>query len=344
MIFKREKIKSQMRLKGISQKDLADRLDVTPRTVNRWMRGSQTIPQKYHEKLAVILDFDLYSDELGDVSRSFPPEKLKRISGVVPHNVSNELYFIENWMGISRDHLFWMLPRMIRVVAELAFERETEELQKIEELEKKLPSGWGPQTETAQKFFNSRKERIANGNPYQNTAAIFAFLMQRGIHFGLGLGGPQKFLLATNFGDELNNIIGICISEGHIDVSKVDWALWGKEENEDLKIVLIETAYENFRSVITELKNKDEDHFIERQDRFHSLGILLRELINDSTHLVLTKYSITDIANFVEAAIVDFADLEEFETLEANLKTANMKGFLEHKINLATKDSEEKRK
>lgn len=325
MIIKIKQIKDQMRNKRVSQKYLAQQLEVTERTVSRWMSGSQTIPTKYHDKLAVILDLDTTQNVFEDVPRRSADEK--RISSSLPLRTLNDLYFLENWMGRSRSDLIMLLPRLLKVVGKLALEHEAEKLKELEEIEAKLPRSWGPQTDDAKANYERRKKALKSGNPFINEGIISSFLFDKD---GIETFGESAFK-RVHFSEDLNSILELCIGMGFIDISKFEWSLWEEENQHKLKEKLLQQATVNLNQAFDGLKSASEDDEIFWSTRLHYLLVLFEALKENLEPSRSVNQLLREIESTWPTGLKEYSNQEELTVIKENLAKKNFKkSFFKH--------------
>ena len=328
MIIKLSQLKEQMKVRGISQTLLAERLGVDKRTVNRWMTGKQTIPHKYYGTLQIMFDFDGSEDPYDQSNLGYPKHRLKRKSFMLPVGVANDLYFLANWMGIKQNELIDMLPAAFKAIGILALEEAKSEIKEIEDLKAKLPIGWGPQNDIAKARYENKKKTAEGGNPFRDRLLISSFMVFKGAPVHRGHTRPRR---VDVFDEGLNNIIDFCIGYGSIDVSKIDWSLWTKDNKAKLTEALFAQALVDLNVAHKNLLKPEHDDDYERdRDMLESLVILVRGLLNSMDKDSLNSTDLqTKYRNF-EDEIKEFLDEDQLEVFGAGISKTNDLSFIKH--------------
>lgn len=172
MRISKKTVQERMSELGITQRQLAQKLEVTPRQVNRWFKGENPIPSKYNAKIFDLLDLDEASgpeqetvEAVTALTSTTPTFLKKRISATVSLKTANEFEFIEQRFGVSRQRLIEIAPLMLNCIACLAIEQDAKELKKYDELQ--LPDGWGPSEPEAQKLVDEQQNTVKDQDAFK---------------------------------------------------------------------------------------------------------------------------------------------------------------------------------
>ena len=172
MRIPKKTVQERMSELGITQRQLAQKLEVTPRQVNRWFKGENPIPSKYNAKIFDLLDLDEASgseqetvEAVTALTSTTPTFLKKRISATVSLKTANEFEFIEQRFGVSRQRLIEIAPLMLNCIACLAIEQDAKELKKYDELQ--LPDGWGPSEPEAQKLVDEQQNTVKDQDAFK---------------------------------------------------------------------------------------------------------------------------------------------------------------------------------
>jgi transcriptional regulator with XRE-family HTH domain len=156
---------------GITQRELALKLKITARTVNRWFSGGSQIPSKYDKKIREILyltdDVDLSltaQENITTRTLKTPNFMKKRMSVTVTPQTTNAYEFIERRFGISRHRLVEIAPLLLNCLSTLAIEHDAKQLKEYDDLD--LPDGWGPAEPQAKVLVEQQQQTVKEQNAF----------------------------------------------------------------------------------------------------------------------------------------------------------------------------------
>ncbi|MDC3394415.1 helix-turn-helix domain-containing protein [Planktomarina temperata] len=158
---------------GITQRELALKLKITARTVNRWFSGGSQIPSKYDKKIREILyltdDVDLSltaQENITTRTLKTPNFMKKRMSVTVTPQTTNAYEFIERRFGISRHRLVEIAPLLLNCLSTLAIEHDAKQLKEYDDLD--LPDGWGPAEPQAKVLVEQQQQTVKEQNAFRS--------------------------------------------------------------------------------------------------------------------------------------------------------------------------------
>lgn len=243
-----ETIKNELKRQKISQKEFANLIGKTERSVSRWLTGTQPIKPSQLLKIKEVLNLDA---ETFEPDNSFFAEingvlvSRKKVQVSLDAKSMNEYHIVEKKFGISRNRLVEDAPRLLEAIRILALEKYKAELSQLEVLQKQLPPEWGPQSDKAKHQFNTVKTDVENENPFGESGLFLRFLERTHMSdqnlFGtLGAYRAHYKSLVQVLDPECANIVEYCLSSGLLDLSKIPWDFWAEDKKKLLFDIFIQ--------------------------------------------------------------------------------------------------------
>ena len=166
-------VKEQADRFGITQRELALKLKISSRQVNRWFTSDSPIPSKYHKKMKDILHLTddegaglTQQEKITTRTRKTPNFMKKRISVTVSPQTTNAYEFIEHRFGISRHKLVEIAPLLLNCLSTLAIEHDAKQLEKYDGLD--LPKGWGPAKPEAEELVKQQQQTVKEQDAFSS--------------------------------------------------------------------------------------------------------------------------------------------------------------------------------
>ena len=125
MAFNKKKFKDAMRLKGFTQKDLAEEFGVDIRTVNRWLDPKYPIPSDKVRDLCFAIN-QLPNDFDPDWEGSVENQNVARVSAKVSSASKNGYWLMKKKYGVSETELVELAPTLFAIFAAATLERKSE--------------------------------------------------------------------------------------------------------------------------------------------------------------------------------------------------------------------------